>query len=151
MSEKKRERAVPRFLSPGGKKSMTKQSFKKECDVNVILKKYGQTGVIPHINASPGVYADVSNVPDFATAHNMVVESQARFNTLSKEVRAKFRGPLDLLAFLSDGKNRDEAIRLGLVNKPAAPTAPAPAIAGGPGAAAGGSGNDKPQGKGSEQ
>lgn len=40
--------------------SKTDQSQKKEADVNNIMAKYIKTGIVNHLNRTPGQYADTS-------------------------------------------------------------------------------------------
>jgi phage internal scaffolding protein len=62
---------------------------------------------------------DFVDVPDFQTALNLVISAQDEFMKVPADVRARFNNdPGELMAFLEDDKNRDEAIKLGLVNAP---------------------------------
>lgn len=106
----------------------TKQSFKEECDINNILRKYS-LGIMPE-SSGPGQYGDFSNVADYQTAVQSVMDANSAFAALPSQIRHRFEhDPTKLLAFLHDAKNRDEAIRLGLIPKPhtEAPVASEPA------------------------
>lgn len=93
----------------------TQQQFKDECDVNLIMKKYHQTGEIYHINRKQGVYADLSEVGDFQQMLHTVMEVQHTFDTLPAEVRAKFHNdPAELIEFVKDPKNFEEGLKLGI-------------------------------------
>lgn len=111
---------------------MTKQSFKDECDINNIIRRFVQRGALSEsdINKREAMYADVSDVDDLLTATLVVEAAQAGFMTLPAKVRERFKNePGELLAFLGDPKNKDEAVSLGLVGGPApvkAPEAPTP-------------------------
>lgn len=111
----------------------TKQEFRDECDVNVIMRKYTQFGVVPEVK-SPGQFGDFTNVPDLLEAHAIVERATEDFAALSSEIRDRFANdPVRLMAFVSDFKNRDEAIKLGLIVvdspkvEPIVPVVPAPA------------------------
>lgn len=101
--------------------SKTDQSFKDECDVNKIMEKYK---TIENYNAlmalrNPGrakpQFGDFANLPDFAAAQNTIVQAQTMFEALPSNIRDRFANdPGEFLAFMSDEKNKDEAIRLGL-------------------------------------
>lgn len=105
--------------------SMTKQEFKDECDINQIMKRYEVTGEIRHVNSREGTYGDFTDVKSYHDAQNIVLEANAFFADLPATVRDRFgNDPAKMLAFLEDGKNRDEAIELGLVKRPE-PEAPA--------------------------
>lgn len=102
--------------------SIVKQSFKDECNINSIISKYRKTGFVSHLSSQPGRYDDVSSVPDYMSALNIVRNSQELFSELPSVLRERFgNNPLNLISFLSDDKNRDEAIKLGLVKAPLAP------------------------------
>lgn len=98
---------------------LAQQQFKAECDVNNIMKRYQATGVITHVNGRQPEFGDFSNPVDFQTSLNTVIESQAMFAELPAELRDRFgNDPLQLLEFLADEDNRDEAIKLGIVKAP---------------------------------
>lgn len=115
-------------------KTLTQQHFKDECDINVIVERFGLTGEIPHVVNIP-TYGDFEGIFDFQTAMNTVRAAEEAFMTLPAKMRARFNNqPHQLLEFLNDDENRDEAVKLGLLNKPEpspqpapAPSAPAPA------------------------
>lgn len=100
------------------KDCMTQQQFAEECDINTIVKRFGLTGELPDDFRMP-VSGDFTDVVDFHTAMNMVRASQEAFMSLPAEVRYRFNNdPGRLMEFLDDERNRDEAVKLGLVNKP---------------------------------
>jgi phage internal scaffolding protein len=100
------------------KPSRTKQAFKHEVDINRIMAKYQKTGLLPVTNKSP-LYGDFSSIPDFETASNKLIAAQNAFDAQPASLRKRFNNnPSELLHFLQDESNRDEAIKLGLVPKP---------------------------------
>lgn len=101
--------------------SRTDQSQKDECDVNVIIANYVNTGVLRHTNPNPPQFGDFTELPsDYGEALSLIQRSQEEFMLLPSEVREKFDNkPGNLIKFLQDTKNRDEAVKLGLVNPPA--------------------------------
>lgn len=122
----KRKRSVPRFLTVVEGKSMTKQAFKGECDINKIVAKATMTGFVESVNPNSSMYADVSEIPDYQQALNVVNYASKHFQALPAEVRKKFENdPRQLLDYMADPKNRDEAVKLGLLPKPTAPAKPA--------------------------
>lgn len=97
---------------------VTQQSFKDECDINTIVKRFGLTGEMPGGFAMP-VSGDFSGIGDFQSAMNAVRAAQEAFDSLPGEMRARFANdPQRLISFLEDGANRDEAVKLGLVALP---------------------------------
>lgn len=104
---------------------LTQQQFKEECDVNNIMRRYNATGVITHVNTRVPEWGDFSSPVDFQTGLNTVIEAQAMFNELSAELRERFgNDPLKLLEFVADEANREEAVKLGIVQPEPPPPEP---------------------------
>lgn len=99
--------------------SRTQQQFKEECDVNNILRNYVSTGVLTHVSDVAPEFGDYSEVPsDYGEALELIRRSNDEFMTLPSEVRERFDNqPVNLIKFLQDENNREEAEKLGLVNK----------------------------------
>lgn len=98
---------------------MTQQQWKDECDVNNIVRRYAQTGELTHLARSQGVYADVSEITDYHDMVEKIKQAEEAFMTLSAPVRKRFANdPGEMISFLQDPKNREEAISLGLVERP---------------------------------
>jgi phage internal scaffolding protein len=111
--------------------SRTKQSFVPECDINNIVKSYRVTGQINHMrsNAAQGVYEDLPDPIDFQTSLNIIQEARDSFQSLPAAVRRRFdNDPAEFLAFVTNPKNQDEIIKMGLAvdNRPPPPPPPAP-------------------------
>lgn len=95
--------------------SMTKQSFKDECDINKILARYQQTGVLDFANKYEPQYADVTSI-DFTTAMNQVALAQSMFDDLPSSLRARFRNdPSLFIEFIDNPANHQEMRELGLL------------------------------------
>lgn len=93
----------------------TKQAMKDECDINLILARFQKTGVLDFVETRQAQFGDVTGL-DFQTAMNTVTEAQAMFDDLPAKVRARFdNDPVQLLDFLNDPANDEEAIKLGLL------------------------------------
>lgn len=98
--------------------TMAQQHFKDECDVNLILKKFQVTGVLDHVRDGAPQFGDFSNVSDYLTAQNILIEAQDSFDSLPASLRKRFdNNPVAMLEFLQDDNNRKEAESLGLINK----------------------------------
>ena len=105
--------------------SQTEQQFKDDADANHIMAKYLKDPTYDPFIKKTGIYADVSQVPDLAQALETVTQAQASFDALPSDLRAKFgNSPVQMVEFLRDPKNTEEAIKLGLVNKPEEPPKP---------------------------
>lgn len=95
--------------------SRTKQSFKDDCDINSIMKKYEKTGVVAHQAKYQGNYADVSGGLDYHASMNAVTRAQEMFMQLPASVRTKFgNDPGRFLEFAMDPANDEEMIKMGL-------------------------------------
>jgi len=104
--------------------SRTKQSHKAECDINNIIKAYSAPGMIEqlHLAAAKGVYMDLPAEFDYQDALNIVASANEAFAQLPSRIRERFgNDPQKLLAFMQDGENLGEAIKLGLVKAPPPP------------------------------
>ena len=98
--------------------SLAQQHQRDECDINYILKQFNVTGVLPQSPISPQ-YGDFSGIGDYHTALNRVIAADEEFMSLPAQLRARFENdPENLINFLNDDKNRDEAIELGLLERP---------------------------------
>jgi phage internal scaffolding protein len=97
-------------------KSLAKQSFKEECDINTIVRMFGVTGKVPVTAIEPS-YGDFSGVSDYHSAMNKIKAAEEAFMALPAKLRQKFdHDPNALLNFLENEQNRDEAIQLGLID-----------------------------------
>lgn len=93
-----RRRVIARPCGP----SMTKQSFKDDCDFNKLLKKFGVKTGLPSSLPPGGVYMDTTAIPSSQQAHQQLLDAVAMFNQLPSKIRAKYGSPAALLAALSD-------------------------------------------------
>jgi phage internal scaffolding protein len=107
--------------------SKTQQHFKNEVNINQIMKRY-QNGQIPEFHSAK--YGDFSNVPDYQSALNLVIEANEKFLEMPSSIRNKFNNnPALLINFLNNPENEEEARKLGLlkeINKPVMVGDPAP-------------------------
>ena len=96
--------------------SLAQQHMKDECDINVIVERFGVTGHLPQTPIEPS-YGDFSGVGDYHTALNAVRAADEAFMSLPAALRVKFdHDPNVLLQFLQNEDNRAEAIELGLID-----------------------------------
>lgn len=106
------------YKDPGidfsGDPGLTDKSQAAECDVNNILKKYQQTGVLPGVDVQ-SLYQDVSDAPSYHEACNIVLQAQAQFDALDAYTRQRFANdPAQFLEFANSPENVDEMLKLGL-------------------------------------
>lgn len=121
------------IIFPDDEPSLADQSAKDECDINLIIDRANR-GMMPPISERIPSFGDFTEVPDFQTMQNMVIQAQEEFEALPSAIRNRFDNePAKLLAFLANSENREEAIRLGLIEEPpvAASAAGSPAEPGG--------------------
>lgn len=101
---------------------MTQQSEKDDADINVIVER-AKRGALLTFNPKAPMYGDFTEVPrDLREALVLARRAEDLFMTLDPFVRRRFENdPMQMLDFLNDSKNRDEAVKLGLVKAPEAP------------------------------
>lgn len=92
----------------------TKQSDTADCDINNIMKKFEQTGVLPEMRGE-GLYGDFSDAPTFQEALAIVETATEQFMNLDARTRARFENdPSKFLEFATDPRNMEEMVTLGL-------------------------------------
>lgn len=97
---------------------MTQQQFADEADINTIVRRFGLTGEMPD-NVKVPQYGDFRGIENYQDAMNAVRAADEAFMELPAEIRYKFANdPQRLLEFVEDGKNFDEAKKLGLLKEP---------------------------------
>lgn len=103
------------LVMPVDETVFTQQQFKEESDINTIVSRFGLTGEIPGDFKAP-MSGDFTGITDFQTAMQQVRAAEEEFMRMPGELRARFANdPQQLLAFVMDDRNRDEAVRLGIV------------------------------------
>lgn len=106
------------FLEHG----LTHQSFKDECDINLIVKRARVSGhlIDPFLSDSDKRkfhYGDFSSV-DFFEANNIVNDAYDKFEMLDAEVRDFYHNdPLTLLKAFEDPNSFDDLERFKLLTK----------------------------------
>lgn len=106
--------------------SKTHQSFKEDCDINTIARRFGldrQAMPVAPLDASH--YGDFTEAPDLRSILDTVRQAKDHFMALPPKLRARFHNkPAELWEFVNDPDNADEAVRLGLLARVPAPSAP---------------------------
>lgn len=108
--------------------SKTKQEFKDSADINKIMKRFLAGEAFPQATRE-GYYADVPNIKNLHEAYELVQQSEESFMSLPAEARKRFENdPLQLVSFLQDPANVDEAVKLGLMEAPRTAPIEAPKV-----------------------
>lgn len=111
-----------KFVDP----SATLQSFKDDADINCIIARYENTGVLvdPTVPVSrTPEFGDFSEMPSYQDAQNVIIAARNAFDALPSKIRERFNNDpaayFDFVRSLKEGSEEfDEAISLGIVNKP---------------------------------
>lgn len=97
--------------------SLTEQSFAYETDINNIVKKGVQSSLPANTNTP--IFNSTFSPNQYNDALNLIADANSQFESLPSHIRKRFENnPEKLLAFVSDDKNREEAIKLGFVEAP---------------------------------
>lgn len=107
--------------------SMTRQEFKDEADINVLMANYERKGVMPYFPAREPVYLDWTQMPQsLLEFHEFIAQADEDFMRLPAVVRKEFdNDPYRFVEFASDPGNIDQLRQWGLAAPVAAPAAPA--------------------------
>lgn len=106
--------------------SQTLQSFKNDADINCIIARFENTGVLvdPTVPVSrTPQFGDYSDMPTYQEAQNVIVAANNAFNDLSAKIRERFGNDpaayFDFVQSLKEGSDDyAEAIRLGIIDRP---------------------------------
>ncbi len=106
--------------------SQTLQSFKDDADINCIIARYENTGVLvdPTVPVSRAPqFGDFSDMPSYQEAQNVIVAATNAFGALSSKIRERFGNDpaayFDFVRNLKEGSDEYvEAINLGIIDKP---------------------------------
>jgi len=124
------------------------QNFKDECDINVMLKKFGIGYELPQGLRAP-MSGDFTGIRDFHQAMNAINQARETFEELPANIRARFQNdPGQFVDFATNNENRKQLEEWGMtIPKP-------PTIIqdrGEPAPQGGGSGKDKAAAKGAAE
>lgn len=92
----------------------TQQQFKDECDINVILDRFGMTGQLPMMTVQP-MEGDFTEIGDYQSALEAVRMANENFMTLPSKIREKFgQDPRKFVDFCVDPANIESVREMGL-------------------------------------
>ncbi len=102
--------------------SRTKQSFKKEADVNYIIARGRKRGFLTdpsRVSNREAMFGDYSNAEDYLSTNVKIARFNEQFDSLPAVMRNQFHNkPSELIEFLANPENDEEAIEMGLKPKP---------------------------------
>lgn len=88
--------------------TLTKQSFRDECDINTIMSRYQTTGLITHYAKHAPQYGETSP-HSFTEAMQLVANAQSMFEELPSRARQHFHhSPAEFLEFANGLDIEDE-------------------------------------------
>lgn len=98
--------------------SRTKQSFRDECDINVMMRKWNNNGVMPTPSTVEPQYGDFSNVQDYMEAFDTIQDARDQFMELPSAVRrACDNDPGTFIQMVHDPERKVELTALGLLEE----------------------------------
>ncbi|AXH73743.1 MAG: internal scaffolding protein [Microviridae sp.] len=103
------------FALSGFEPTLTVQDAKDDCDINVIMERFGKGIPVP-TNLKTPMQGDFTGVMDYQSSLNLIIEADEAFMQLPADVRFRFNNdPGQFLDFVSDDTNIDEARKMGLL------------------------------------
>lgn len=101
--------------APIGERSMTKQSFKDEADINTIVARHHAGAQTTYLNKAEGKFGDFSQTPGYKEQLDMVNQADMAFMDLPSAVReAAGNDAGQLLEMLDDPEGARELVDAGL-------------------------------------
>ncbi|WNK14417.1 MAG: internal scaffolding protein [Microvirus sp.] len=96
--------------------TLTQQQFQDECDINNILAKFTQTGILPDIG--PGYYEDLADQGDYRQALHTLKAGNDAFAELPALTRKYFdNDPMNYMEFVQNSDNYEKGKELGIFNE----------------------------------
>lgn len=107
--------------------SLTQAHMQDECDINNIMARYYESGLIDHVNTHEGKYGNFIDSIDYQLAMNQVIEAKEAFMSLPSSLRDQFgNDPAKFLDFVQNPANKSEMEKLGLLPSHAEDLSPTP-------------------------
>lgn len=114
MADRKGRRKIEKVFTD---KTRTQQNYKEDSDVNNVMKRFNRTGVLTtgmQGNRQP-MFGNFTSM-DFQSMMNTLVDAQQAFAMLPSRIRGRFKNdPYQVVRFVENPDNYDEAVRLGLL------------------------------------
>lgn len=100
------------------KVTKTDQSFKKMCDINIIVSNAKKTGVLSHQRENIAQYIDNTQIPSLLDAQKLIRDAQESFMSLPSQIRKLMdHDPTKLVEFINDSENYDILCKHGILEK----------------------------------
>lgn len=105
--------------------SLTVQSDAEDADINNIVERFGLTGELPQAVGIPQT-GDFTGATTYQESLHLIMAARESFMQFPADVRARFHhDPGELIAFVENPANYEEAVKLGIANA-RAPASAAP-------------------------
>lgn len=96
--------------------SATIQSDADKADINKILKKYKQVGIMEALRETDAIYMDVTEIGDYAEVMRVVKAAEVYFMKLPSKVREEFGHDVaNWLDAAHDQEKRDALVEAGVI------------------------------------
>lgn len=106
------------FATINNEESLAQASDMEDADINIIMKKYSGTGMLPQVNME-ALTGDFSDVGDFREAQDKIKAANDAFAEVPAELRRRFNNdPQEFINFVLDDKNLEETVKLGYRTRP---------------------------------
>lgn len=101
--------------------SKVQQHKKDKSDINLLVKRYAKTGLMPTVDGKP-IYADISALGDYHEMLNRGLSAKRAFQALPADFRKRVQNdPKKAIEFIEDPNNTLEAVALGVLPKEVIP------------------------------
>jgi phage internal scaffolding protein len=98
--------------------SRVRPEFQKDSEAGNIINRFQKTGQLPAPSKLPPEYG-FANSMSYHEIWNQVLAAQNAFQELPSKVRSRFnQDPGAIIDFCNDASNFDEAVELGLIERP---------------------------------
>lgn len=95
---------------------LTDQSFKNQCDVNIIMENYAKTGMLSHVTTITPTFTDNTLVPSLEDAFNIVNRAEEAFSELPPAIRKLMdNNPSNLELFIQNPDNQEILVKHGVL------------------------------------
>lgn len=85
---------------------LTDQSYKNQCDINIIMEQYKKTGLLPQQTTLQPKYTDNTIIPTLEDAFNITNAAIDAFNSLPPDIRRLMdNNPAQLELFIQNPEN----------------------------------------------